>query len=302
MANASPNPTVTVGMPVYNGERFIRDALDSLLAQTFTDFELLISDNASTDCTPAICAEYEARDPRIRCVRQSENIGAEANFKFVMNEARGEYFMWAACDDFESSPDYLMELVTAINKGDYGLVFPAVRSIHTESDGVSHDLKANAMHMFEQCRSREDYCVKSIFMPVFQIYGLFRRSLLIDSFWYIERLGLWGDHYFVQAVTANMPICYVPAAVKIYREHKGQTNKGLRLPKVLSSYLRYSWFCVRLWLGEAKVSPRTRLRVLMAISYWHGRKTAAFTLHLLKYLARGALQRFGRRVPESNRA
>jgi glycosyltransferase involved in cell wall biosynthesis len=96
-------PQVSIGMPVYNGEPFIRDALDSLLAQTFTDFELIISDNASTDGTEAICREYAAKDDRIRYVRQAENRGSTANFQFVLDEAGGEYFMWAAADDIKSS-------------------------------------------------------------------------------------------------------------------------------------------------------------------------------------------------------
>jgi len=75
-------------MPVYNGEKYIREALDSLLAQTFTDFELIISDNASTDGTQVICEEYAARDPRIRYVRQRENRGAVANFRFVLDSIR----------------------------------------------------------------------------------------------------------------------------------------------------------------------------------------------------------------------
>jgi len=99
-------PTVSIGLPVYNGEKFIREVLDSLLAQTFTGFELVISDNASTDGTEAICREYAARDPRIRYVRQSVNRGPAANFQFVFDEAVGEYFMWAACDD-PRSPDFL---------------------------------------------------------------------------------------------------------------------------------------------------------------------------------------------------
>ncbi len=92
-------PKVSIGMPVYNGEKFIREALDSLLAQTFTDFEIIISDNASTDDTPIICSEYAERDSRIRYVRQAENIGIMKNFQFVLDEAIGEYFMWAAHDD-----------------------------------------------------------------------------------------------------------------------------------------------------------------------------------------------------------
>ena len=96
-------PQVSIGMPVYNGEKFIREALDSLLAQTFTDFELIISDNASMDGTEAICREYAERDQRIRYVRQAENRGPAANFRFVLDEAVGEYFMWAAADDVWTS-------------------------------------------------------------------------------------------------------------------------------------------------------------------------------------------------------
>tara|TARA_B110000438_G_scaffold169307_1_gene161796 strand:- start:5631 stop:6536 length:906 start_codon:yes stop_codon:yes gene_type:complete len=95
-------PKVSIGMPVFNGEKFIRGALDSLLGQSFTDFELIISDNGSTDGSELICREYAARDQRIRYVRQETNLGAGFNFKFVLDEARSEYFMWAACDDTRS--------------------------------------------------------------------------------------------------------------------------------------------------------------------------------------------------------
>ncbi|MDX8392426.1 MAG: glycosyltransferase family 2 protein [Mariprofundaceae bacterium] len=90
---------VSIGMPVYNGAAYICEALDSLLAQSFTDFELIISDNASTDDTQTICQAYEKKDARVRYVRQKKNLGAEKNFHFVLNEASSEYFMWAAADD-----------------------------------------------------------------------------------------------------------------------------------------------------------------------------------------------------------
>lgn len=99
-------PTVSIGMPVYNGERHLKNAIDALLSQSFVDFELIISDNASSDKTEAICRQYAASDSRIRYIRQRENQGAFANFKFVLDEARSEYFMWAACDDTRS-PDFL---------------------------------------------------------------------------------------------------------------------------------------------------------------------------------------------------
>ena len=72
----SENPKVSIGLPVRNGGRHLGEAIDSILAQTFADFELIISDNASTDDTAAICATYAARDPRVRVIRQERNIGA----------------------------------------------------------------------------------------------------------------------------------------------------------------------------------------------------------------------------------
>ena len=92
-------PSVSIGMPVYNAERYIRNAIDSLLAQTYTDFELIISDNASTDKTEIICRDYAMRDIRVRYIRQPINQGAIANFHFVLSESQGEYFMWACYDD-----------------------------------------------------------------------------------------------------------------------------------------------------------------------------------------------------------
>ena len=74
---------VSLGLPVYNGERFVGQAIQSVLDQTFTDFELIISDNASTDSTPDICEDFARKDPRIRYIPQEINIGAKANFNRV---------------------------------------------------------------------------------------------------------------------------------------------------------------------------------------------------------------------------
>ena len=123
-------PKVSIGMPVYNGEKFIRKALDSLLAQTFTDFELIISDNASTDGTEAICRECAARDARIFYFRQKKNIGAAGNFQFVLDHTRAGLFMWAAYDD-KWAENYLREGTILLCDERVDFVFPTflVRSI-----------------------------------------------------------------------------------------------------------------------------------------------------------------------------
>lgn len=106
---------VTIGLPLYNDARYLSKALDSLLAQSFTDFEILISDNASTDQSPQICAEYAKKDSRIRYVRQERNLGARDNFVFVLHQAGSEFFMWAASDD-RWHPDFLQECVIALRR------------------------------------------------------------------------------------------------------------------------------------------------------------------------------------------
>ena len=100
---------VTVGLPVYNGEAYLDVAITALRTQSYPNFRLFISDNASTDGTEDIYREHAACDPRIEFVRQSENIGAIANFEFVLDQARTPYFMWAAHDDLRST-EYIASL------------------------------------------------------------------------------------------------------------------------------------------------------------------------------------------------
>ena len=108
-------PAVSIGLPVYNGGKYLREALDSLLVQTFTDFELIVSDNASTDETQGICEEYARLDRRIRYVRQPKWISAFDNFQYCLNEGQGKYFMWAAVDDYHPS-NFIEQLVSCLEK------------------------------------------------------------------------------------------------------------------------------------------------------------------------------------------
>lgn len=92
-------PTVSIGFPVYNGENYLKEALDSILSQTFRDFELIVSDNASIDRTLEICRSYADKDSRIRLYSNEKNMGAAWNFNRVFHLARGEYIQWACHDD-----------------------------------------------------------------------------------------------------------------------------------------------------------------------------------------------------------
>jgi len=97
---SSPNSAkICIGLPVYNGEKFIKSRLDEILSQTYANFHLIISDNASLDRTSSICKDYLKKDQRIRYIRQKKNIGVFKNYDFVLRQANSEYFVWVAVDD-----------------------------------------------------------------------------------------------------------------------------------------------------------------------------------------------------------
>jgi glycosyltransferase involved in cell wall biosynthesis len=128
--SARPKIKVSLGLPVYNGERFVKHAIESVLNQTFNDFELIISDNASTDSTQEICEGFARQDPRVRYIRQEINIGAKANFNRVFEYSRGEYFKWVAADDV-CGPRYLELTVAQLDS------YPTAVLAHTLSRTIN---------------------------------------------------------------------------------------------------------------------------------------------------------------------
>ena len=112
--SAQTSPRLSIGMPVYNAERYLAEALDGFLAQTFQDFEIIVSDNASSDRTAEICQSFAERDPRIRYFRNGRNLGAIPNFNRVFELSRAPLFKWAAHDDLYH-PRYLHTCVRILD-------------------------------------------------------------------------------------------------------------------------------------------------------------------------------------------
>ena len=127
-------PRLSIGLPVYNGQRFIRATLDALLAQTFSDFELVICDNCSTDNTEQICRDYARRDPRVRYFRNERNLGPAPNYNRCFAHARGELFKWSAADD-TIAPDFLAKCVAELDR-DPSLAGCYTRTTEIDADGT----------------------------------------------------------------------------------------------------------------------------------------------------------------------
>ena len=204
-------PTVSIGLPVYNGENYLRQAIDSLLAQTFTDFELIISDNASTDGTSKIIEQYAARDPRIKFFQQTANIGATKNFQFTFDQSHGTFFMWAAHDDLWDER-WLEILVNEIRDADI-CVRGAVQILEaTEiiACAYPHDFyKGQWLRLFIE---PEVYYYKNCY-----IYSLFWRSKLnaltsslhggvVDEFFLLYE-GIWQGN--LRTIKSTYAICRI---------------------------------------------------------------------------------------------
>jgi glycosyltransferase involved in cell wall biosynthesis len=221
------NPRVSIGLAVYNGENYIREAVDSILNQTFTDFELIICDNASTDRTDEICREYAAKDPRVRYYRNERNIGCITNQARVMELSTGEFFKLAAHDDI-CAPEFLEHCVAALDQNpDAVLAYPKARIINAH--GEFFDSEEPFVKYTNAClqlgvserpseRFREMACLPH---SCNHIFGLMRMSAVRA----IPGLGAYGgaDRSLLARMTLLGRYVEVPKYLFFFRRHSGQS-------------------------------------------------------------------------------
>lgn len=170
-----PQAKLSIGLPVYNGEKFIKQSLDSLLNQTFSDFELIISDNASTDNTEEICRNYAAQDHRIRYYRNPTNIGCACNFNRVFELSNSEYFKWAAYDDLHA-PDFLSKCIQVLEENPHYILCHSHTYLIDEQGNFfqKYDIKLNTNSEKPHIRF-EELLTKHL---CYQMYGVIRKSAL----------------------------------------------------------------------------------------------------------------------------
>lgn len=200
-------PLVSIGLPVYNGAAFLERALKSLVEQSYTALEIIISNNASTDDTAAIASAFAAQHSNIRVINQTENLGAVENFRFVLHEAKGSYFMWAAHDD-QWAPDFVQTLVDGLERDAASdVAMCGVRRV--ASDGKEMDpVRFTGRLGVEQGWLQLALQVAGGSPHHFFIYGLFRRTFLLRAFHNFPRVA-GGDRLFAMALAMSTRLTYI---------------------------------------------------------------------------------------------
>lgn len=228
-------PTVSIGLPVYNGEKYLATAIDSILAQSFGDFRLIISDNASTDRTEEICRDYAGRDDRIEYIRQPQNLGAAPNFNLLVGrDTSSPYFKWAAHDDV-LDPGYLEACVAALEENPAAvlcttrsLVIDAGGNVTRTLDGVEDLDHPKLTRRFGQVLKHDRHLVHPVF-------GVIRRTALEGT----DLIGAYGssDRTLLTHLALKGPLVVLPQHHFLSRSHEGQS---VRSHRSLREYAR--WF------------------------------------------------------------
>jgi glycosyltransferase involved in cell wall biosynthesis len=225
-------PRVSLALPVCNGERFIASAVQSIVDQSFTDFELIITDNASADATQGICRAFAARDTRIRYVRNERNLGAAGNFNLGFKLATGEFFKWCAHDDLISA-SFIEECVCALdaNRNDV-LAYGRQQGIDEHGDLIPWvSSEASDLHGFDAARRfRMVYKVQGFDAAMF---GLIRREALAQTS--LHRSYYGSDIALLAELALLGPFQRLPQITFYNREH------GTRSINITDKRVRQAW-------------------------------------------------------------
>lgn len=217
---------VFIGMLVYNGERYVGEAIDSLLNQSFSDFTLFISDDASTDNTQAICERYAQKDPRIIYHRQEKNIGMFPNFKFVLDSARSDYFMWASHDDLWDK-DFLKVCVENIETMEVDVATTVVADVDSYGRNVRELTDVLKLSGSPSVRQVVTYVLQpEVLGKGNLIYSMFKTAVIRDI-WkiYPQRMEWGSDYHFSLAIVSHYSV-YVDERNLFKKRLGGHSSKG----------------------------------------------------------------------------
>jgi glycosyltransferase involved in cell wall biosynthesis len=264
------SPRISVGMPVYNREKYLPTAIEAHLNQTNGDFELIITDNASTDHSEEICRGYAARDPRIQYHRNDENVGAAGNYRRCFELATGEFFRWTPSDDSVSAN--LHERAIEILDRDPSVMVAYGRTKLIDGDGkIIGDFDEN-LHLMDDHPSKRWKGVLYNLSLGNLLYGLSRAALLRKTGLLRNYTG--GDIPLIAEMSLYGKFCEIPDAFFYRRMHEEAASALKNADEAMRVYNpnRRSRFFAREWvhtganilsIARAPIEAREKVRI-----YW----------------------------------
>jgi glycosyltransferase involved in cell wall biosynthesis len=290
-------PGIGIGLPVYNGERYLPATIQALVKQTWTDWQLIICDNASTDRTEAIARAWAGRDPRIRYVRNRANVGVARNFRLSFELSESPYFRWAAADDL-CAPTCLARCVAALEQ-DAGAVMAYGKTLLIDADGAPIGEHDDGL----DCRQGEPSKRLAQVLPEVglcnAIYGLTRREALGRTRLMGSYLG--SDLVLLAELVLQGRFVEIPERLFFRRIHPGAYSQITALEARRAYYNPGEdgqWGCPE-WrrfgeylraIGRAEISPLEKARCLgsvLALAYSRRQRLLQdmrLSVHLRKWI------------------
>jgi len=266
--SSSHSPRVSIGVPVYNGENYLAETIESILAQSFTNFELIICDNCSTDNTAEICEKYVSRDRRINYSRNEHNLGAIPNFNRTFSLSTGEYFKWAAHDDVLTK-DYLINCLSALEGNTHAVL---CQSLVQYIDGNGENMKIFDSQLSgtkDPHASTRFAAITLLPHPCNEIFGLIRTQVLMrknpmGTFHGADRALLAELALYGQFIQLHEPLLKMRLHPTRYTESRTRPNDRLVWHDTQSAGKMHfpTWRLYREYLTMVRTklkSPRERL-------------------------------------------
>lgn len=274
-------PYVCIGLPVFNGEKYLAESLDSLLAQTYGDFELIISDNASTDRTREICTDYALNDARIRYHRNGRNLGGAANHNLVFRMSNARYFKWGSYDDL-LAPEFLERCVKVLDTSpDVVLCYP--KTVLIDSHGKLIGKYEDGLDL-RQARPHDRLANLILNLGfVNAVSGLIRSDVLAKT--KLQELYVASDIVLLMELCLLGKFYEVPEHLFFRRDHENNVRKisVKEMRKwydpnykraILSNNMKLQLEMFKA-VGRANLGPYEKMLCFMMIRHWQIRRWRA---------------------------
>lgn len=246
---------ISIGIPTYNRPDTLKKTLDSILAQSYQNFEIIISDNCSPDKRVAdIISEYSRQDPRIKPFIQNENIGMVGNFTFVLRQATSDYFMWKSDDDFIEDQNFIEKLHDKLKNSDADFAFP--ECFYSNKNGSRTSILKNT---YSNCKTRFEFLSAfTVSYSCLEFYGLYKMKNFNKKvdFEINDTVGC-PDLLYIPKLFLNFNVIFVPDTYYVYN-HVSSSDTFQRNLKLFSDRQTVMRDLITSFSAEEKLEPKER--------------------------------------------